>query len=840
MDKAMQHFALLAAFIGALGILPQSLRADAPAGAPPAQNILVITGTSGFGAFPGFLGFIQQNSQWNYCAADMAPSGYITEVQAHTVTVVGAVPGSLAGYTQVWDLRFDQFNCTTVVGCGTNAITAGQQTQYLNYIAGGGSLFLMGDNGGYPGRNDGIVAIAQAVDAAGTFGTGGIFTNNDGANQGAVIDNAAATAAENFHTDYRNISGGRAGTGWIAAQYNGLLLDHGAGYPILRDYGTNQATAVAFDCSNMDPAYDAGKLLVVLDWQLMGGNSQVNICGPPVYSGTSNGYNERFWENSIDFLVPGNVCIVETPTPTATPTATRTATRTSTPSATRTATPTASPTRSSTSTATPSSTPTATRTASPTLSATPTITFLDTFTHSPTVTPSRTATPTATATRTNTATPSATPTHTPTPTDSPTISPGPSPTDTATVTVTPTATPTRTATSTPTATASATPTFTATPTATDTPIYTPTSTPTFTATLTATPSYSATPSRTATPSDTPTATPTQTRTDTPTATGTPTPSPSFTVTFSFTASPTITETPIPVPFQIAARVYNSAGELVRTLYEGGSSQQPLQLLPDKQNFVGGWDQVWIPLPGQLAGGATGLAWDGSNAGGQWVSAGTYYLKLESIDSFGHTTSLIAPVGVLPAPTEAWLRLSNAAGELVWQHPLGAAATAFSLSGDSIALSGEGRPVSGPPLRITVHLGNGLSVDVDWDGHTSQGRLADAGVYHLSLSSAQPGQATQVQSAKLAVIRGEDADLLAGAILGPNPAKDEAQLRYTPQAGYPARIELYSLAGERVLAAGDLSASGRIVLDLRGLSGGVYLGVLRAGPQRRVLKLAVVR
>jgi hypothetical protein len=237
--------------LSALLLGPASLRADLAAGAPPSQQILVITGTSIITDFTKFMA--QNGNMWGWCAGtDPDSNGWINEMQLHGVTVQTTVPAlaTLQTYDQVYDMRFDQTNCTTFAGCGTNAISAGQMANYLSYIAAGGSLFLMGDNGGYPGRNDNIVAIARSVDSAATFGTGGVLTNNDAANQGALYSPAAGTAAENYGTDYRNL----AGSPWIAAQYNGVVHDFGAGFPVLRDILTNDAVAVAFDCHNMAPA----------------------------------------------------------------------------------------------------------------------------------------------------------------------------------------------------------------------------------------------------------------------------------------------------------------------------------------------------------------------------------------------------------------------------------------------------------------------------------------------------------------------------------------------------------------------------------------------------------
>src|SRR5262249_37452598 len=163
------------------------------------QKILVITGSD---SMADFVKFIKQTTPWASCSADYNGSGYLSEIQLHNVTVQTTVPSlaTLQTYNEVWDLRFSAANCqSTVAACGSDGISAAQQADYLSYIAGGGSLFLMGDNGGYPGRNNPIMAIANAVDSAGTFSTSGMTTNND-TQQGAYVDIAAATAAENFQS----------------------------------------------------------------------------------------------------------------------------------------------------------------------------------------------------------------------------------------------------------------------------------------------------------------------------------------------------------------------------------------------------------------------------------------------------------------------------------------------------------------------------------------------------------------------------------------------------------------------------------------------------------------
>jgi hypothetical protein len=298
-----------------------------------------------------------------------------------------------------------------------------------------------------------------------------------------------------------------------------------------------------------------------------------------------------------------------------------------------------------------------------------------------------------------------------------------------------------------------------------------------------------------------------------------------------------------VPFHLEARVYNSAGELVRTLYVGAASEEPTELDLDKNDFVGSQDKVDLLLHGQLSGAPNGLSWDGSNDGGQWVSAGSYTIQVQVTDPFGQTSSFFKPVTVLPVQSETWLNLTNEAGETVWAQHLSTPVSNWSLSSESIVLAGEGTGNGAPVLRINLDLAGGGTSFVDWDGRGANGRLLNSGVYQLTLSSIQPGQSARVQTKTITILRGADADLLAGAILGPNPAHgvDTVQVRYTPVANLDgASAELYTLDGGRVTTALDPGKTGTIVLPVSSLSGGVYACVVTLGPARRVLKLAVVR
>ncbi len=203
---------------------------------------------------------------------------------------------------------------------------------------------------------------------------------------------------------------------------------------------------------------------------------------------------------------------------------------------------------------------------------------------------------------TPTPTPTRTPTSTPTVTVTPTITLTPTPTNSPTITSTSTATPTPTDTPTPTITDTPCgyPGLTCTPTITSTSTSTPTGTPT--PTVTDTPTFTSTPASTDTSTPTSTSSATSTPTNTPTATNTPIPECFYVdknVFQSGQASVTITFC-LPNAGNYSLRIYNSAGEHIKTLADG----------------------YFTPSSSSQA-----YPWDGKNKYGDTCASGVYLIYL---------------------------------------------------------------------------------------------------------------------------------------------------------------------------------------------------------------------
>lgn len=574
----------------------------------------------------------------------------------------------------------------------------------------------------------------------------------------------------------------------------------------------------------------------------------------------TSGEKQFYWVNLL--AASCNKQVGPTSTPTFTPTSTNSFTPTNTGTSTYTATSTFSftPTPTSTNSFTPtnSNTPTnsftATNTATSTNSFTPTFSFTPSFTPTNTMTFTSSFTPTFTDTATNTGTPTFTATDTPTFTNSftPTATFTSTSTPTATFSFTPTSTdtstnsftPTNTPTSTNTMTYSFTPTdtltFTNSPTSTFTPTVTNTPTITFTSTASFTPTNTWTPTLTFTSTSTPTSTNTPTWTLTGTSTFTPTATSTWTSTGTPTFTGTATNTPVPMPYTVKVGIYNAAGELVKQVLTENSSQAIGSLSLPSGNAI-------TSLTGQgssisiYANGVPLATWDGSGASGNPVSNGSYFVRVDSIDSQGTDQSFSENVTVSRPLGKITAVICNAAGEVVrvlYTVTTGTTNDAVT----SLQLSSSVLTVGPPSAQVILEMNNGLSVA--WDGRGSNGQLVTNGVYFVQVYSTNGTGGEQVLTQQVTVINGGTRGGIVTACPNIWVPGDPPIVVKSSQTSLTLNVKLYDLAGERVGDFQGASGSSQAALDLDHLAAGVYIALTELWDgngelvSRQTLKVAV--
>ncbi len=163
----------------------------------------------------------------------------LLQSQGNTTTISDPVPGSLAGYDQIWDIRFSN----------TNPISAGEQTQFINFMQSGGAMFVMGENSGFATRNN---SVFNLISAAGGGSISFVAVNSTQSVNPVIGTTPNAVASFTY-----NAPGGGSGGGLSSG--NGVFLT---------DDGVAGGTALGFPQGTLGNA-PAGGLVVVLDVNFM-------------------------------------------------------------------------------------------------------------------------------------------------------------------------------------------------------------------------------------------------------------------------------------------------------------------------------------------------------------------------------------------------------------------------------------------------------------------------------------------------------------------------------------------------------------------------------------------
>jgi flagellar hook assembly protein FlgD len=330
----------------------------------------------------------------------------------------------------------------------------------------------------------------------------------------------------------------------------------------------------------------------------------------------------------------------------------------------------------------------------------------------------------------------------------------------------------------------------------------------------------------------------------------------------------VTATPVPEPFHVSLTLYNSAGEVVRRLYDGTSQVEPDHLETTTVSSSGPNGSLAIAV--QVWGVASvnappPIVWNGTNDNGQVVANGTYYFKLDVEDPFGKTSSLVKEVPVVGNVGGNSLAIFNSAGEIVRNINLdslpGGASfgrlTDFSIdnaAGNGTGATGAdatGAVVGGVQLKLRND--QGVDFPWTWDGLNDQGAPVSSGSYTLRLVRQELGTPTVVKSESVILLQSPNEALqasLASAVVGPSPYRPSAggpppQIRFLAVMGFSTVARVYNLAGELVAVGVASSSDGRIDLNVGPLASGIYVIDLnfdegRNTVGRRILKWALLK
>lgn len=296
-------------------------------------------------------------------------------------------------------------------------------------------------------------------------------------------------------------------------------------------------------------------------------------------------------------------------------------------------------------------------------------------------------------------------------------------------------------------------------------------------------------------------------------------------------------------------IFNSAGEIVRHLYNGAS-----------QNFAGGFQlsenvlteggttDAVLTMGGLTQNGSNQVNWNGTNDGGQMVSGGIYTIQMLLKDPFGKTQSWTKNLSVLSEAPPQSICIYNSAGELVATLPTSAvtkniiSSFGFGGNGKTAFVVGAG---SGIPLMLEDV--NGKPHADSWNGKSNSGQYVASGSYLAQLTEESGGE-TILMTKGFEVLGVPSGNF--SVIEGPNPVTHgDPQMVFALSGvatGDTVVLRLYDLDGELVAWASAPAGSSRLVMPVNLRWGdGIYLAVLNeqngdAVISRQVSRIALAR
>ncbi|HET9869013.1 MAG TPA: hypothetical protein VFR02_00755, partial [bacterium] len=312
-------------------------------------------------------------------------------------------------------------------------------------------------------------------------------------------------------------------------------------------------------------------------------------------------------------------------------------------------------------------------------------------------------------------------------------------------------------------------------------------------------------------------------------------------------------------YVVRVSVFNASGELVKTLdtFELGQPISSFDLGSDVLRTDGDVLQIY-------ADGMSLDAWNGTNAAGQKVSNGTYFVEIDSTDPFGVTTTVTQQATVLLGSNTLDFVVYNSAGEAVLS--LDAAQIEALIGGPLTSADFDLGKATFSPLVITpsyadptgrdtsvlITLGSGRSFR--WSGTNDGGKILSPGQYLLSFKGQMSGKPSQNVTTQVTLL-GCAGSPIQKVLLKPNPIYlDQTQTAYfevtvnAPRADN-VRVKIYTLAGELTgqVLVNDPGNLSQVTWHLDGvnLASGMYFADIevRQGDQlldRQVLKLAILR
>ena len=286
----------------------------------------------------------------------------------------------------------------------------------------------------------------------------------------------------------------------------------------------------------------------------------------------------------------------------------------------------------------------------------------------------------------------------------------------------------------------------------------------------------------------------------------------------------------PYPHVLNIGVYNSAGELVKTigstvtssdigqiiLSTGGQTDVDMMTSANPLNIY----LVGVQTPSNPGGGGTNFTWDSTTDANQLAGSGLYYIKFEEQDIYGHTNVVIRTITMMTVSQYVEICIYNSAGEKVRtiRDDKDVSNTSISLK---VGINNMGMVVIEKGTNnINITYGTGPADYVIWNGLNDQGLAVSGGNYEVQVNMVTIQGKITVATESI-VVMNEKSPYMGDVSIQPNPYVNSAsaskQIRFVWAPGTDTgwmNVTVYTIIGEKVAAFNTTLQSGSVVWNLK--------------------------
>lgn len=290
--------------------------------------------------------------------------------------------------------------------------------------------------------------------------------------------------------------------------------------------------------------------------------------------------------------------------------------------------------------------------------------------------------------------------------------------------------------------------------------------------------------------------------------------------------------------QVSLGVYNDAGELVRS-FPVIYMSNPIDAMDATGDGV--LSELGESVTFTWGGGRVLGTWDGKGQAGQEVANGTYFIKVDSTDAYGTTSSVTKSLAVNRRVVTMTVQIYNEVGEVVRrlyvEKPMPSSDVHdVTLSTTVIHPGGDGQDGLSPTVGIV--LSNGVAMT--WDGTGENGTHVQDGTYYLQINIEGLPDGTLEISKTISVLGSRAQTGLTG--VWPNVVKKGSTSPVLHarvlESGQRIQGVLYTIAGMRADTVQGMVGQNDIVWDLSRFQSGIYLVVIETREDGRLVDRTV--